>query len=73
MEDKSFCKFYHIKVPTPNLTSISDYKRRVRCTDKQVLAVLRVDHTVHWINVYPVDSAARLLNSYPLNSDLSVG
>ena len=25
-----------------------------------------LDNAIHWINRYPVDSAVRLLNSYPL-------
>ena len=29
-------------------------------------AVQRLDNAIHWINRYPVDSAAHLLNSYPL-------
>ena len=29
-------------------------------------AVQRLDNAIHWINRYPVDSAVRLLNSYPL-------
>ena len=27
---------------------------------------------IHWINLYPVDSATRFPNSYPLDGDLSI-
>ena len=33
----------------------------------------RVDNTIHWIDLYQVDSAVSFINSYPLVSDLSIG
>ena len=35
--------------------------------------VQKVDSTIHGINLYPVDIASALPNTYPLNSDLSDG
>ena len=31
------------------------------------------DNTIHWINLYPVDNAVGFPNTYPLDSDFSVG
>ena len=39
----------------------------------QGVVVQRLDNAIHWINRFPVDSAVRFLNSYPLHIDLSVG
>ena len=35
--------------------------------------VERVDNAIHRINHYPVDSVVCFANTYPLDSDLSVG
>ena len=35
--------------------------------------VQKVDNTIHWINLYPVDSAIGFADAYPLDSDLSSG
>ena len=32
-----------------------------------------MEKAIEWINLYPVGSAVRFVNSYPLDSDLSVG
>ena len=32
-----------------------------------------VDNTIHWKNLHPVDSPVRFVNTYTLDSDLSVG
>ena len=37
------------------------------------LVVWRVDNAIRWINLYPVYSAVPLVNTYLLDSDLSVG
>ena len=34
--------------------------------------VQKVDNAIHWINLYPVDSAVICPTTYPLDSDLSV-
>ena len=39
---------------------------------RQALVVRRVDNASHWINLYTVDSTVRFVNSYLLDSDLSV-
>ena len=31
--------------------------------------VLKVDNTIHWINLYPVDNAIAFPNTYSLDSD----
>ena len=35
--------------------------------------VPKVDNFIHWINYYPADNVVCFVNTYPLNSDLSVG
>ena len=35
--------------------------------------VQNVDNAIHWINVYPLNSAIGFPNSHPLDSDLSGG
>ena len=37
----------------------------------QVSVVHKVENAIHWINLYPVDSAIGFPNTYLLNSDLS--
>ena len=37
------------------------------------IIVQKVDSTIRWINLYPVDSAIVIPNTYPLESDLSGG
>ena len=37
----------------------------------QVLVIQKVDNPIHWINLNPVDSAAGIHNTYPLDNDLS--
>ena len=40
---------------------------------KFILPVVgKVDNAIHWINLYPLDSTVCLINTYALNSDLSV-
>ena len=42
--------------------------------DVLVSFVRRVDNTIHWINVYPLNDAnIGFLDTYPLDSDLSGG
>ena len=38
-----------------------------------VPVVRMVDKANHWINLYPVDNAIDVPNTYPLDSDLSSG
>ena len=38
---------------------------------KTVQTMRKMDSTIHWINLYPVDGAIGLPNSYPVDSDLS--
>ena len=38
---------------------------------KTVQTLLKMDSTIHWINLYPVDGAIGFPYSYPLASDLS--
>ena len=33
----------------------------------------KVQNAIHWIHFHPVESAIGLLNTYPLNNDLSGG
>ena len=40
---------------------------------QQGLVVRRVDNAIHWINLYPVESAECIVNTYPPDSDLSGG
>ena len=35
--------------------------------------VQKVDNAIHWINLYPLDSAIRFPNTHPLGNDLSCG
>ena len=35
--------------------------------------VQKVDNAIHWINHYPLESAIGFPNTYPWDSDLSVG
>ena len=35
--------------------------------------VQKVDSAIHWINHYPVDNTKNIVNTYPLDSDLSGG
>ena len=39
----------------------------------QALVVQKLDSAVHRINLYPADSIIDFRNTYPLDSDLSVG
>ena len=39
----------------------------------QVAVVQKVDNVIHWINLYPVNSAIGFPNTYPLEGDLSDG
>ena len=39
----------------------------------QAPVVQKVDNAIHWINLYPLDSAIGLPDSYLLDSDLSSG
>ena len=39
----------------------------------QAPVVQKVDNAIHGINHYPADSVACFVNTYPLDSDLSVG
>ena len=39
----------------------------------QATLVQKVGIAIHWINLYPVDSAIGVPNTYPLDSDLSDG
>ena len=41
--------------------------------DVLVSFVQRVDNTMHWINVYPLNDVIGFLDTYPLDSDLSGG
>ena len=38
---------------------------------KTVQTLQKMDSTIHWINLYPVDGAIGFPYSYPLDSDLS--
>ena len=38
---------------------------------KTVRTMQKMDSTIHWINLYPVDGAIGFPNSYALDSDLS--
>lgn len=40
---------------------------------QQGLVVRRIDNAIHWINLYPVESAECIVNTYPPDSDLSGG
>ena len=40
---------------------------------QQAPVVQEVDTTIHWVNVYPLNSAAGFPNTCPLDSDLSCG
>ena len=53
------------------LTVLSDWF--ILLTIIQALVVQKVDNTIHWINLYPGDSAFGLLHAYPSDSDLSSG
>ena len=37
----------------------------------QALVSCKVDNALHWINLYPVDNAVGINNTYALDSDLS--
>ena len=39
----------------------------------QAPVVQKVDKAIHWINLYPRDSAIGFPDTYPLDSDLSGG
>ena len=39
----------------------------------QAPVVQKMDSAIHWINYYPKDRAIDFRNTYPLDSDLSVG
>ena len=41
--------------------------------DVLVSFVRRVDNTIHWINIYPLNDVIGFLDTYPLGSDLSGG
>ena len=41
--------------------------------DVLVSFVQRVDNSIHWINVYPLNDVIGFLDTYPLGSDLSGG
>ena len=40
---------------------------------QQGLVVRRIDNAIHWINLYPVESAECIVNTYTPDSDLSGG
>ena len=42
-------------------------------TVHQAPVVQKVDNTIHWINLFPVDEAIDFPNTYPLDSNLSGG
>ena len=39
----------------------------------QALVVQKMDKAIHWINLYPLNSAIGFPDTYPLDSDLSGG
>ena len=41
--------------------------------DVLVSFIQRVDNTIHWTNVYPLNDVIGFLDTYPLDSDLSGG
>ena len=47
--------------------------RMPRLKKKPGFVVRKVDNATHWINLYPVGSAVSFVNTYSLDSDLSVG
>ena len=42
-------------------------------TVHQAPVVQKVDNSIHWINLFPVDEAIDFPNTYPLDSNLSGG
>ena len=51
------------------------FNTRLVTTECLALVVQMVDNAIHWINLYPVESAIGFPNiyMYPLDSDLSGG
>ena len=47
----------------------SDSDQR-RLTRFQAPVDQKVDSTIHWLNLYPVENAVRFLNNYPLDSTI---
>ena len=47
--------------------------RKSRGRNSQALVVQTSDSAIHRINLYPADSIIDFRNTYPLDSDLSVG
>ena len=42
------------------------------CETVPIVVVQSMDNAIHWINLYPVSCAVCFVNTYPLDSDLSV-
>ena len=62
--------------PTSDWERISPYRRQVLGIKKfiyQAPVVQSINKANHWINLCPIDSIVSFLNSYPLDSNLSVG
>ena len=56
----------------PNKT-IMLFGKKISSVKHQAPDVRRVDDAIHCINLYMVDSSVSFANSYPLDSNLSVG
>ena len=42
-------------------------------SDLQALVLLKIRYAIQWINLYPVDNALGIHNTYPLETNLSGG
>ena len=42
------------------------------CETVPTMVVQSMDNTIHWINLYPVSCAVQFVNTFPLDSNLSV-
>ena len=48
-------------------------RSNLKSSKVQAPVVQKLDSTIYWINLYPVDNAIGFPNIYPLDSDLSGG
>ena len=64
------------KAATQDTTHLMNLAPVVQTLDSaihQAPVVQKMDSAIHWINYYPKDRAIDFRNTYPLDSDLSVG
>ena len=65
------CESWQVYIPCAT-NGFNDRHKELRHTNNYLGPVVRkMDSTINWINLYPVDGAIAFPNTYPLDGDLS--